>query len=92
VNTIESITVDSQGWVQAGSILGQYAPGTTHGYAHVTRTARKNPLIAYAVVKTERNPATARETGLSSRCSSICHTTLFRTARDNGIIQFDLRF
>jgi len=50
VNTIEGITLDSQGWIQIGNILSQYAPGTSNGYAHVTRTAGKNPFIAYAIV------------------------------------------
>ena len=39
-----------------GSILDQHAPGTTHGYAHVTRTAGKNPFIAYAVVNDGAQP------------------------------------
>jgi hypothetical protein len=50
VNTIEGITVDSHGWIQIGSILDQFAPGTTNAYAHVTRITGKNPFIAYAVV------------------------------------------
>jgi hypothetical protein len=48
--------LDSQGWVQFGSILDQYAPGTTHGYAQVTRTAGKNPFIAYAVINDGGRP------------------------------------
>ncbi len=56
VNTIDGITVESQGWVQIGSILDQYAPGTTNGYTRVTRTAGKNPFIAYAVVNDGGQP------------------------------------
>lgn len=56
VNTIEGITLDSQGWVQIERILDQFAPGTTSGYAHVTRTAGKNPFIAYAVVNDGAQP------------------------------------
>jgi hypothetical protein len=56
VNTIEDITLDSQGWVQIGNILARFAPGTTNGYAHVTRTAGKNPFIAYAVVNDGAQP------------------------------------
>ena len=56
VNTIDGIRLDSQGWIQMGSILDQHAPGTTHGYAHVTRTAGKNPFIAYAVVNDGAQP------------------------------------
>jgi hypothetical protein len=56
VNTIEGITLDSQGWVQIRSILDQFAPGTTSGYAHVIRTAGSNPFIAYAVVNDGAKP------------------------------------
>jgi hypothetical protein len=56
VNTIDGITVDSQGWVQIGNILARFARGTTNGYAHVTRTAGKNPFIAYAVVNDGAQP------------------------------------
>jgi hypothetical protein len=56
VNTIEGITVDSQGWVQIERILDQFAAGTTSGYAHVTRTAGTNPFIAYAVVNDGAEP------------------------------------
>ena len=56
VNTIDGITVDSQGWIQIGSILDQFAPGTTNGYAHVTRITGKNPFIAYAIVNDGAQP------------------------------------
>ena len=56
VNAIEGITVDSQGWAQIGSVLAQYAPGTTSGYAHVIRTAGKNPFVAYAVINDGAQP------------------------------------
>jgi hypothetical protein len=56
VNTIEGITLVSQGWIQIGNILDQYASGTSSGYAHVTRTAGRNPFIAYAVVNDGSQP------------------------------------
>jgi hypothetical protein len=56
VNAIEGITVDSQGWTQIGSVLAQYAPGTTSGYAHVIRTAGKNPFVVYAVINDGAQP------------------------------------
>ena len=56
VNTIEGITLNSEGWIQIGNILEQYAPGTTHGYAHVTRTTGKNPFFAYAIVNDGAQP------------------------------------
>ena len=56
VNTIEGITLNSEGWIQIGNILEQYAPGTTHGYARVVRTAGKNPFFAYAIVNDGDQP------------------------------------
>ena len=43
-------------WVQIGSILSQYKSGTNNGYARVTRTAGKNPFIAYAIVNDGASP------------------------------------
>ncbi|MCI0420101.1 MAG: hypothetical protein L0387_28385 [Acidobacteria bacterium] len=56
VNTIDGITLDSQGWVQIGNILNWYAPGTASGYAQVTRITGKNPFIAYAIVNDGAQP------------------------------------
>ena len=56
MNTIEGITLASQGWVQIGNILDQYAPGTTSAYAHITRITGKNPFIAYAVINDGAQP------------------------------------
>jgi hypothetical protein len=56
VNTIEGITLDSQGWVQIGNILAQYAPGKTNGYVHVTRTAGKSPFVAYGILNDGAQP------------------------------------
>jgi hypothetical protein len=44
------ITLNAGGWMRFESLLAQYAPGTTQGYARVTRTAGSNPFISYAVV------------------------------------------
>ena len=54
-NTLET-TVRSKGWTQIGSILAQHAPGTTQGYARVTRIAGNNPFIAYAVLNDGGQP------------------------------------
>ena len=56
VNSIEGITLDSQGWVQLGNVLARYAPGTTNGYAHVTRMAGKSPFLTYAILNDGARP------------------------------------
>jgi hypothetical protein len=43
-------------WKQIGTILAQHAPGTTQGYAHITRIAGNNPFIAYAVINDGAEP------------------------------------
>jgi hypothetical protein len=42
--------------MQIGTILAQYAPGTTQGYARVTRTSGTNPFIVYAVINDGGQP------------------------------------
>lgn len=56
VNAIQGITLKGKGWMQIGSILAQYAPGTSQGYARVTRTGGSNPFIAYAVINDGSRP------------------------------------
>ena len=91
VNTIEGITVDSQGWIQIGSILDQFAPGTTNGYAHVTRTTGKNPFIAYAVVNDGAQPGQRTGDGAFRVDAARCAIQSCFEAPANGIIEFDLR-
>ena len=50
VATQEGISLGAKGWTQIGSVLSQVAPGTTQGYARITRTAGTNPFIVYTVV------------------------------------------
>ena len=56
VNTLEGITVKAGEWKQIGSILAQYATGTTQGYAQVRRTSGSNRFIAYAVINDGGQP------------------------------------
>jgi hypothetical protein len=49
-------TVNAKAWKQLGSILAQYAAGTTQGYARITRIAGNNPFIAYAVLNDGGQP------------------------------------
>jgi hypothetical protein len=56
VNTARGVTIKASRWFQMGSILGQYAPSTTQGYAHIIRTSGSNPFIAYAVINDGARP------------------------------------
>ncbi|MGZ6972168.1 MAG: hypothetical protein ACXVID_10925, partial [Thermoanaerobaculia bacterium] len=46
----------AKGFFQMNTILAQYAPSVTSGYAFVTRTSGSNPFIAYAVVNDGGQP------------------------------------
>ena len=48
--TADGVTVPPKGFLQLNTVLAQYAPAVSNGYALVTRTAGNNPFIAYAVV------------------------------------------
>jgi hypothetical protein len=70
VKSLESITLKAKGWMQIGSILSQYAPGTTQGYIKITKTSGNNPFIAYAVINDGAQPGQGTGDGaflLSSR-------------------------
>jgi hypothetical protein len=56
VHTEEGIGVPAKRWMQIGSVLTQYAPGVTQGYARITRTGGNNPFIAYAVINDGGQP------------------------------------
>lgn len=56
VNTVEGYTVNARGWKQIGTILSQYASGTSQGYARITRTAGSNPFIVYSVINDGGRP------------------------------------
>ena len=63
VTTVEPVTVRSKRWLQLGSILAQYAPGVTQGYAKVTRVSGINPFIAYAVINDGASPGERSDDG-----------------------------
>ncbi len=63
VNTIEEFAVPAKGWRQIDSILAQHAPGITHGYARVIRTAGRNPFISYAVISDGGKPGERSDDG-----------------------------
>lgn len=50
------ITVPAKGFAQINTVLAQFAPGVTAGYALVTRISGKNPFIAYAVINDGGQP------------------------------------
>lgn len=54
--TVDDVSVPAKGFFQMNTILAQYAPSVTTGYAFVTRTSGSNPFIAYAVVNDGGQP------------------------------------
>jgi len=56
VITVEAISVGARRWLQINSILAQYAPGVSQGYAQVRRISGNNPFIAYAVINDGGQP------------------------------------
>ena len=57
VGSITNSTPLSAGnWTQIGTILAQYAPGTSQGYAHITLKAGNNPFIVYGVINDGNQP------------------------------------
>jgi hypothetical protein len=56
VNMVEGVPLNAKRWLQIGTILAQYAPDVTQGYAHVIRKSGRNPFIAYAVVNDGGQP------------------------------------
>ncbi|HEX2521609.1 MAG TPA: hypothetical protein VHP35_05730, partial [Terriglobia bacterium] len=53
---VEEISINAKEWRQFGSVLTSFAPGTTQGYARITRTAGTNPFLAYAVINDGAQP------------------------------------
>ena len=56
VATVAGVNLAADAWMQIGTILAQYAPGTTQGYARVTRTSGTNPFVVYAVINDGGQP------------------------------------
>jgi hypothetical protein len=56
VKTVEGITVTSPGWLQINSILAQYAPQVTQGYARVIRRTGFQYFITYGVTNDGGQP------------------------------------
>ena len=50
VGIVEEIVVEAGRWIQIGSAMHRYAPGTQSAYVRVTKTAGSNPFLAYAVI------------------------------------------
>ena len=69
VNTVEGISLDARGWKQIGGILAQYAPGTTQGFAKITRKSGANPFITYGVINDGGQPG--QRTGDGAFVSSL---------------------
>lgn len=56
VNTLTGLTVPPRGWRQINGILGQHAPGTTHGYVQIRKISGNNPFLAYGVINDGESP------------------------------------
>jgi hypothetical protein len=56
VGTADGLSLAPNRWFQIGTILAQYSPSTTNGYAKVTRISGANPFVAYAVVNDGAQP------------------------------------
>jgi hypothetical protein len=86
VAMVDGVTVGALGWKQIGMILAQYAPGTSQGYARITRTAGNNPFIAYGVVNDGGQPG--ERTADKELMTAIRHilTFLLRTVSVIAII------
>jgi hypothetical protein len=50
VATVDDLVLDANRWTQINTLLSQYAPGVTQGYAHITRISGVNSFIAYTVI------------------------------------------
>ena len=50
VATVDDLVLDASRWTQINTVLSQYAPGVTQGYAHITRISGVNSFIAYTVI------------------------------------------
>jgi hypothetical protein len=50
VHTEEGLTLKTYRWTQENTVLARWAPGVTHGYAHIRRTSGSSPFLAYAVI------------------------------------------
>ena len=55
VATVQNVTVNAKRWLQIGTILA-VRPGTTQGYARITRISGSNPFISYAVINDGGQP------------------------------------
>ena len=50
VHAETGLTVSAKCRIQVDAVLAKWAPGVSHGYAHVRRTSGVNRFIAYAVI------------------------------------------
>ncbi len=62
VQTLKDITLAAKQWMQISSILSK-APGTTQGYARITRVSGSNPFIAYGVINDGGSPGVRSDDG-----------------------------
>jgi hypothetical protein len=64
VATLENVQVSRRGFVQLGSILAQYAPGTTLAYARISKLSGDGAFFAYAVINDGATPEEGSSDGV----------------------------
>ncbi len=90
VATVQGISLAADAWMQIGTILAQYAPGTTQGYARVTRTSGTNPLSCTRSSMMEASQANAAATvpsfqaHPSARIHRFSHISRPSDSRESG--------
>lgn len=80
----EGISVAPMRWFQLGSVLSQFAPGVSSGYARVRRTSGTNPFVAYAVVNDGAGPGLRSGDGAFVAAERACTYALTPASRTHG--------
>lgn len=81
---VEGVELAPKRWTQIGTILAQYAPGTTQAYARITRTAGANPHLAYAVINDGAGPGLRSGDGAFLAAERDCTASLDPASRTVG--------
>ena len=69
--SVDAVTVPAMGFVQIDSILRQYAPASSSGYALVTKMGGNNPFLTYAVINDGGQPGQRSGDGAFVKADSL---------------------
>jgi hypothetical protein len=61
--TVEGISLEARRWKQWSTILAEFAPGVSQGYARITKLSGRNPFIAYGVINDGGQPRQRSDDG-----------------------------